>query len=74
MVSFKPDLRVLTVDNNLEGIKIKLEEDIKAFKELKIVARRDKEWEANFKEFSKEFLGIILKERGDHYQQRGSEF
>ncbi|WP_255065976.1 carboxypeptidase-like regulatory domain-containing protein [Lacihabitans sp. LS3-19] len=63
MVSFKPDVQVLTVDKNIEEISIKLEEDIKALKELKIVAKRDKEWEANFKEFSREFLGNNFKKK-----------
>ena len=63
MVGFVPNIQVIVLNENLKGIKIALEEDIKALNELKILGKRDKDWERNFKEFSTEFLGQNFKKK-----------
>ncbi|MCP9756519.1 carboxypeptidase-like regulatory domain-containing protein [Lacihabitans sp. CCS-44] len=63
MVSFKPNIKVLTIDKDINKLTIKLEEDQTALKELKVVGKRDKEWENNFKDFSLEFLGNNFKKK-----------
>ncbi len=63
MVSFKANIRVLTLEKDIKGLNIKLEEDQTALKELKVVGKRDKEWESNFKDFSVEFLGSYFKKK-----------
>lgn len=63
MVSFKPYTQVLVVNTDTKDILITLEDDIMALKELKIVGKRDKEWERDFKEFSLDFLGQNFKKK-----------
>jgi hypothetical protein len=52
MFSFKAKISVLTLEKDIKGLNIKLEEDQTTLKELKVVGHCDKEWETNLKDFS----------------------
>jgi hypothetical protein len=61
MIGFESHIETIVLSQDISAFQILLKEDIKALKELKVKGKRDREWERNYKEFSKDFLGSNFK-------------